>query len=122
MRNLFRGIVIKIWVVTNFEKSEDRKYNKIIVKEPVAFYNECWVDRYKEMHNEEEQKKILTQQYQSVFDEMMSGDSEERRNVERAKLDVNRAQNQNIRSRILGSLKMKVKLKKYPQADIRRFF
>ena len=69
------------------------------------FYNECWVDRYKSTHNEEEQKKRLTHWCQSVFDEMMSGDSEERRYAERTKSYVNRAQNE--KNKILNSWRIK---------------
>ena len=60
IRNVFRGTLIKIWTGNNFGTSDDRKHNKIIVKESVLFYNECCVDRHKEMHDEEEQKKRLT--------------------------------------------------------------
>ena len=84
------------------------------------FFNESWVDRCDDMHDEEE-KKILTQWCEIVLDEMMNGESEARRHVERTKLDIDRAQNENVRSRMLGALKMKRKLKKHPQADIRIF-
>ena len=52
---------------------------------------------------------------------MLNGDSEERRHVERTRLDVDRSSNESIRSRTLGALKMKRKFKKYLQNDIRRF-
>ena len=122
MRKLFRLTIIKSWIWTNFEKSEDRKCNKKIVKESFSFHNECWIDRCKSMHNEEDKKKRPTQWYQSDFDETMSGHSEERRHAKRTKLDFNCAQNENIRSWILGSLKMKWKLSNHPQAYITRFF
>ena len=69
----------------------------------MAFYNEYWVDRCKAINNEQYQKKRLTQWYQIMFDEMMSGDIEERRHEERTKLYINRAQNENIRYWILGA-------------------
>ena len=53
---------------------------------------------------------------------MLNGESEERRNVERTRLNVNRFPNESIRSWTLGALKMKRKLKKHPQNDIRRVF
>ena len=37
MRNVFQGTIIKIWKGNNFETREDRKCNKIIVKESVFF-------------------------------------------------------------------------------------
>ena len=42
---------------------------------------------------------------------MENGESEARRCVERTKLDIHRAPNESIRSWILGTLKMKRKLK-----------
>ena len=49
------------------------------------------------MHDAEEQKKRLNQWYGNVFDEMMNREREARRNAERTKLDIDRAQNENIR-------------------------
>ena len=40
MRNVFRGIVIKSWTGNDFDASNDRKFNKIIVKKSVLFYTE----------------------------------------------------------------------------------
>ena len=82
------------------------------------FFNESWVDRCDDMHDEEE-KKILTQWCEIVLDEMMNGESEARRHTGRTKLDIDRAHNESIRSWMLGALKMKRKLKKYPQDGIR---
>ena len=45
---------IKIWTGHNFETGEDLKQNKVIIKESVIFYNECGVDIFKEMKDEEE--------------------------------------------------------------------
>ena len=62
------------------------------------FYNECWVDRFNLMCDEEEKKKRLIQWYSNAFDEMFNGEREERRHSERAKLDIDRSQNETIRS------------------------
>ena len=53
LRNAFRRITIKIWTGNNFGTSDDRKYNKIIVKESVLFCNKYWVERFKSTHDEE---------------------------------------------------------------------
>ena len=50
---------------------------------------------------------------------MTNVDSEERRHVESTKLDVDRAQTDNVRSLLLRALKMKWKLKKRHQDDNR---
>ena len=114
MRNVFRGITITSWTENNCETSEDLKHNKIIVKESVMICNECWVDGCNAIHSEEEQKKVLIQSHGNMFDEMMNGESEARRHAERTKFEIDRAQNETIRSWILGALKMKRKLKKHP--------
>ena len=53
MRNVLRGTTIKSWTGTNFETSEYRNQNKIIIKQSLIFCKEFWVDICKEMHNEE---------------------------------------------------------------------
>ena len=40
MRNVFRGIVIKSWTGNYFDACEGRKYNNVIAKKSVLFYNE----------------------------------------------------------------------------------
>ena len=52
---------------------------------------------------------------------MINGECEARRHTERTKLDIDRAQNENIKAWALGALKMKMKLKKHLQAEIKRF-
>ena len=66
------------------------------------FCNEFQVDRcnamqHNAMYDDEEQKKRLTQWHGKVFDEM-NGESEARRHVETTNLDVDRCQNETIRS------------------------
>ena len=114
MRNVFRGIVIKIWIGNNFDTSEDRKCNKIIVKELLLFHTDCWVDICKEMHDEEEKKKRLSQWYGNLLNKMLNGESEARSNVERTRLNIDQAPNESIRSWTIGALKMKRKLRKHP--------
>ena len=84
------------------------------MKELVLFYIEYWVDRCKVMHEEEEQKKRIIQWHGNVFNKMLNGESESRRNVERTRLNVDRASNDSIRSCVPGVLNMKMKLKKHP--------
>ena len=74
------------------------------------------------MHDEEEKKKRLSQWCGNLFDEMKNGECDARTCAKRTKLDVDRVQNEIIRAWMLGALKMKRKLKKCPQSDIRRGF
>ena len=96
MRKVFRGIVIKTWKVNDFHASEDRKYNKITVKESVLFYAEYWIDRCKVIHDEEEQNKRLIQWHRRVLNEMLNSKIKERRFVERTRLHIDRAPNKSI--------------------------
>ena len=70
MRNMFRGIVVKSWKVNGIEVGTNYKHNKLTVRESVTFYNECLVDRCNAMHNENDQKKRLSQYDKNLFDEM----------------------------------------------------
>ena len=105
IRSMLRGIAMKIQIGNNFDTSEDRKYKKIIVKESASFVNEFWVERCKAVHEEEEPKKRLSQCHGNFLNDMMNGESEERRHVERTKLDTDRAPNESIRSWMLGQFK-----------------
>ena len=122
MRNLFRGIVVKSWIGNNFETSVDHEHNKSIVKESVKCCNECWLDRCNVLHDEEEQKKRLSQWNKNLFDEMKNEVSDERKYVENTESDLDRSNNEKIKAWMLGTIKMKSKLKKCPQFEIRRFF
>ena len=66
------------------------------------------------MNDEEELKKRLSQWHGKLLNEMLNGESEERRWVERTKLNIDRAPNESFRSWMLGALKNKRKLKKHP--------
>ena len=61
-RNVLRGIVINIWIGNKFDTNEDRKWNKIIMKESVMLCNEHWEERYKAMCDEgrtKEESKLV---------------------------------------------------------------
>ena len=95
---MFREIELKRWAGNNFETSEDRKRNKIIIKESVMCWKDFYIDRCNVIHDEEDQKKRLTQWNGNVLDEMMNGERDERTHVESTKLEIEWAQNKNIRS------------------------
>ena len=98
MQNLFRGIVVKSWKGNNFENSANYKHKKVIVKESVRFYNECWVDWHNALHNEEEQKNRMSQWYGNLVDEIKNGECNERTCAERTKLDLDRSKTETIKA------------------------
>ena len=76
----------------------------------MSFYDKCRIERYKKIHNDQEQKKRLCQWYENLFKEMKNGECDERRHEERTKLDLNQSRNETIKVWILGSLKTKTKI------------
>ena len=74
MRNLFHGMVVKCLIGDDFNNSDDRKCNKVMMKESVLFYSECWLDRCKASHDEEKQKERLKQWYDNVLSTMENVD------------------------------------------------
>ena len=83
MRNVFRGIRMKSWTGNNFETNEDRKHNIIIVKESACFAMSAG-------QMDAMPCKMKKSIRKNVLDEMMNGESEATRHVERTKLDIDR--------------------------------
>ena len=59
IKEMFRGVVVANWVAMPLERVKFTPSNKIIVKEAGNFYNECWNERYKELHAPECEKLML---------------------------------------------------------------
>jgi hypothetical protein len=59
MKELFRGYVIINWMETDFNSKKYRKLNKILVRQCVHYYNECWKDRNKVMNDDTKQRERL---------------------------------------------------------------
>ena len=114
-------IVMKSWIRNDFDTSEDRKQNKIIVKESVLFCNKCWGDRCKVLQHEEKQKKRLSQCCVNFLNETLNGESKARRCHERTKLDIDRSPNETIVCWILRELKIRMKLKKIHRMTLEGF-
>ena len=53
LRNIFRGIAVQLWICDDFNNNDDKKHNKVTIKESMLVYSECWIDRCKELHDEE---------------------------------------------------------------------
>ena len=39
---IFRGFIVKDWIITNNEYDQFKEYNRIIVKAATNFYIRCW--------------------------------------------------------------------------------
>ena len=79
-------MVVKCWTVDDFDNKDDRKYNKLIIKELVLFYSECWLDRCEALHNEDKQKEQLSQWCNNVLSMMENEHVSARRHLVRTKL------------------------------------
>ena len=86
-------MVVKCWTVDDFDNKDDRKYNKLIIKESVLFYSEYWLDRCEALHNKDKQKEQLSQWCNNVLSMMENEYVSARRHLERTKLDASVASN-----------------------------
>ena len=89
MSELFRGYVVLDWKDANFDCRKYSKLNKIIVRNSVTFYNECWKDRNESMHDEQKQKERLRKWFEK---EKAKAEQSEYRQirlyVQRCKVDI----------------------------------
>ena len=53
MREVFREVVVKFWVALPLERINFRVHDKIIVREAVECYSECWRERCEAFHTPE---------------------------------------------------------------------
>ena len=65
MKYIFRGMIFKAQMGSNFRITKDTKLNRIIIKHCMNFYVECWQDKNLKLHNKEEQHKIEIEQYEN---------------------------------------------------------
>ena len=68
-RELFRGVVVKEWVIENQNNINFHAYNKVLVKSCVQFYHECWKRRCVVLHDPEVQKKVLKEEVLVIMEE-----------------------------------------------------
>jgi hypothetical protein len=122
MKDLFRGYVIKNWKETDFNSRKYRRLNKVLVRQCVWYYNECWKDRNRVMHDESKQRERLKKWYEK---EKNKAERSEYRQlnlyVERCKIDIENSTNETIKKWIMNLKHMERKVEKIPVNDIRRW-
>ena len=62
MKALFQGFTIKDWVNENKETNKYTKYNKILVKNCIAYYFKKWCKRNELYHSPIMQLQVLKEQ------------------------------------------------------------
>ena len=68
-RGLFRGVIVKEWVMGNHNNINSHACNKVLVKSCVQFYHECWKRRYVFLHDPDVQRKVLEEELLAIKDE-----------------------------------------------------
>ena len=56
-KQLFRGYIVKDWFDANVDETKYATANKVIIKECVMFYNQCWKER-NELVQKDTQRKV----------------------------------------------------------------
>ena len=68
-RELFRGVIVKEWVIENLNNMHFHTCDKVFVKNYVQFYHECWKRRCVALHDHEVQKKVLKEEVLVIMEE-----------------------------------------------------
>ena len=71
--NLFRGVIVKEWVVSNQKQIDFRLSNKVIVKRCVIYHHGCWKRRCVMFHEQEVQRKFLRENVVAIKEENNGG-------------------------------------------------
>ena len=66
LREIFRGVVVTNWVAMPLERVNFLAHNKIIVREAVKFYSECWKERCKALHTPEYEISSLREEIKQI--------------------------------------------------------
>ena len=51
-------MAVQCWIGDDFNNNDDRKCNKVMMKESVLLHSEYWIDRCEELHDEENKEDI----------------------------------------------------------------
>ena len=70
---MFRGIVINNWVVKCNNEINFDDHHKLLVTMCVRFYHECWRNRFKIMHEFENQKVVMINEIEHIKEDENSG-------------------------------------------------
>ena len=121
--NLFRGIIVNSWIGENLLQRIDHKYNRILVKQCVEFYNQCWLERCKVAHDEEVQRPRLIEWYNQICTRIQNSELYHlKRYIDVRKLNLDQVKTETIMEWIKGLLQMEKRTETYNHQDIRNWF
>ena len=119
-KDVFRGVIVKEWVVGNEYGVNLHNYNNILIKCCVQFYVECWKRRCIRLHSPEVQMKVLKEDAIVLLDDSRKDEVKGlKRHVEVNRIDVNEATNDQLVSWIKSVRIFKKRAKKNVHQDIR---
>ena len=82
-KTLFRSYMIKNYQEANFNIMKYRKLNKILIKQCVQYYLECWMRRNEVLHDADFQKQRLRKWYEDEKEKGLNGDYEQVRSADK---------------------------------------
>ena len=68
-KDFFRGAAVKEWIMGNDRNINFHAYNKVLVKNSLQFYHECWKRRWVVLHDPDVQRKVLEEEVVAIKDE-----------------------------------------------------
>ena len=71
--NVLKRVAVKSWRGNDFEARIDSKHNKSNFQKAGKFCTKNWIDRYKKLDNEQDQKKSRYSWYKNLAQEMKNG-------------------------------------------------
>ena len=119
-KDMFRGVVVKEWIVGNECGVNFHNYNEILTKCCGQFHVECWKRRCVRLHSPEVQMKVLKEDAIALLDNARKDEVKGlKRHVEVNSMDVNEATNDQLVSWIKSVRIFKKRAKKNVHQDIR---
>ena len=66
---MFRGVIVKCWVMENINSVNFHPHNKVLIAHFVKYYYECWKIRCVVLRSREVQKKALKEDVLEIIEE-----------------------------------------------------
>ena len=122
MREFFRRAVVKSWLALPLERLKSIVCNKIIVREAVKFYSECWRERCKVLHTPEHKKSRLRDEIKQMKIQAAKGDKVNfETHVNLHPMNENETSIHKIKSWVTKARMFRANAKNAAQQDIRKF-
>jgi len=123
MKLLFWGFIVKNWNETDFSTSRFRLCNEILVKLCVKYYEKCWKHCNKALYNPDYQRKRIKEWYKNEKEAALQSEYLQVKKFALSRLiALEQSSTKLIKKWIYCLRKIKSRLEKYSQGDIRCYF